>query len=131
GVGRFNHFTKLSTGDNGSIYWTPTWGAWSIHGLIRNEWAALGWETGLCGYPITDESTCPDGVGKFNHFSKGASIYFTPGTGAHEVHGSIRNKWQALGWEGGVCGYPQTDETPCPDGVGKFNHFTGASIYGT
>jgi hypothetical protein len=126
GIGRYNHFKN-----NGSIYWTPDTGAWSIWGNIRTKWSELGWEGGVCGYPITDENTCPDGVGKYNHFNKGCSIYWTPTTGAHQVGGSIRVKWEALGWEGGICGYPLTDESPAADGVGRYNHFSknNASIY--
>ena len=50
------------------------------------------------GYPVTDESGTPDHVGRFNHF-EGGSIYWTPQTGAHEVHGAIRALWASLGWE--------------------------------
>ncbi|GAB16036.1 hypothetical protein ARGLB_105_00010, partial [Arthrobacter globiformis NBRC 12137] len=44
----------------------------------------------------------------YSHFSGsgGASIYWSPKTGAHEVHGAIRAKWAALGWEKGPLGYP-------------------------
>lgn len=38
------------------------------------------------------------------------SIYWTPATGAHEVHGPIRAKWAELNWEKGSLGYPVTDE---------------------
>jgi len=126
GIGRYNHFSN-----NGSIYWTEATGAWSIWGNIRNKWSDLGWEGGICGYPITDENTTPDGVGRYNHFNKGVSIYWTASTGAHAVGGAIRSKWEALGWEGGICGYPLTDESPAADGVGRYNHFSknNASIY--
>jgi len=126
GVGKFTHYA------NGSIYWTPATGAHEVHGSIRAEWEATGWETGPMGYPVTDETPTPDGVGRYNHFSKGASIYWTPATGAHEVHGAIRAKWAATGWETGPTGYPLTDETSTPDGVGRYNHFSkGGSIYWT
>jgi uncharacterized protein with LGFP repeats len=46
--------------------------------------------------PLTDESPTPDGIGRFNHF-QGGSIYWTPGIGAHEVHGAIRDKWASMG----------------------------------
>src|SRR5674536_355895 len=125
GVGRYNHFSK-----GGSIYWTAATGAHEVHGAIRVEWAATGWETGPTGYPVTDEMPTPDGVGRFNHFSKGGSIYWTAATGAHEVHGAIRVEWAATGWETGPTGYPVTDELTTPDGVGRFNHFSkGGSIY--
>ena len=39
----------------GSIYWTPSTGAWSIHGAIRAKWASLGWERSCLGYPVSDE----------------------------------------------------------------------------
>jgi uncharacterized protein with LGFP repeats len=105
GVGRFNHFSN-----SGSIYWTPGTGAWSIHGAIRAKWASLGWELSVLGYPTTDETGTPDGVGRFNHFSNSGSIYWTPGTGAWSVHGAIRAKWASMGWERSCLGYPVTDE---------------------
>ena len=122
GVGRYNHF------QGGSIYWTPNTGAHEVHGDIRNKWAALGWERSFLGYPLTDESPTPDGIGRFNHF-QGGSIYWTPKTGAHEIHGDIRNKWASMGWERSFLGYPLTDESPTPDGIGRFNHFQSGSIY--
>ncbi|HOW97925.1 MAG TPA: hypothetical protein P5567_07425 [Kiritimatiellia bacterium] len=104
GRGHYIHFA------GGSIYWTPETGAHAIYGAIREKWASLGWETcAFLGYPITDETGTPDGVGRFNHFEKGGSIYWTPETGAFEVHGPIRERWQALGWETGRLGYPVSD----------------------
>jgi GH25 family lysozyme M1 (1,4-beta-N-acetylmuramidase) len=127
GTGRFNHFSNSA-----SIYWTPSTGAWSIHGAIRDKWASMGWERSLLGYPVTDETGTPDGVGRFNHFSSSGSIYWTPGTGAWSVHGAIRAKWASLGWETSFLGYPVTDETGTPDGIGRFNHFAkSGSVYWT
>ncbi|MCT2048066.1 hypothetical protein M3D57_11325, partial [Corynebacterium sanguinis] len=40
-----------------------------------------------------------------------------------------RDKWGDLGWENADLGYPTTDELKTPDGVGRFNHFQGGSIY--
>jgi len=110
GEGRFNHF------ENGSIYWHPAIGAFEVHGAIRDKWASLGWEA--FGYPLTDESGTPDGIGRFNHFRSffpngtqaDASIYWTPDLGAHEVHGAIRATWSAMGWETSFLGYPVSDE---------------------
>ncbi|WP_436786727.1 arylsulfotransferase family protein [Yinghuangia sp. YIM S10712] len=124
GVGRYAHF------QGGSIYWTNGTGAAIVRGSIRDKWAANGWELGVLGYPTTDETATPDGVGRFTHF-QGGSIYWTPSTGATIVRGAIRDKWEATGWELGVLGYPTTDETGTPDGVGRFNHFQGGSIYWT
>jgi uncharacterized protein with LGFP repeats len=65
---------------------------------------------------VTSETPTPDGVGRFNHFSKGGSIYWTPSTGAHGVWGGIRQRWQALGWERSYLGYPRSSEYDIPGG---------------
>jgi uncharacterized protein with LGFP repeats len=122
GVGSYQHYA------NGSIYYHPATGAHEVHGAIRGRWSSLGWETSFLGYPTTDESACPDGIGRYNHF-QGGSIYWSPSSGAWEVHGAIRARWSSLGWETSFLGYPLTNESTCPDGVGKYNHFQGGSIY--
>jgi TIR domain/LGFP repeat len=105
GKGRFREF------QNGSIYWTPSTGAHEVHGAIWNKWEELGLEQGFLGYPITDEFSTPDKIGRVNQF-EGGSIYWTPGTGAYEVHGGIRDRWEALGGEQSCLGYPIRDEEP-------------------
>jgi peptidoglycan hydrolase-like protein with peptidoglycan-binding domain len=116
GHGKYVHFAN-----GGSIYWTPKTGAHEVHGGIRVKWAQLGWEK-FFGYPTTNETTTPDSVGRFNHFEAG-SIYWTPATGAHEVHGDIRAAWTASRWEHGPWGYPTSDEYGAPGGRGQdFQH---------
>ncbi|GAC1325949.1 MAG: hypothetical protein NVSMB13_09950 [Mycobacteriales bacterium] len=124
GVGRFNHF------QGGSVYWTPDTAEHEVHGAIREKWAALGWETGSLGYPLTDETKAADGVGRFGRFV-GGSIRWTPWTGAFEVHGAIGEHYGALGEDSSVLGSPVTDELGTPDGVGRYNHFQGGSVYWT
>lgn len=110
--GRYNHF------ENGSIYWHPDTGAHEVHGAIRAKYFELGAEAGFLGYPTTDETKTPDGVGRFNHF-QGGSIYWTPRTWAHEVHGLIRGCWAAHGWErNAALGYPISDERIPDRGIG-------------
>jgi len=112
----------------GSIYWSPATGAFEVHGDIRLKWGQLGGTRSFLGFPVTDELGTPDGVGRFNHF-QGGSIYWTPNTGAHEVHGAIRDHWASMGWETSFLRYPTTDERP--DGVGRFSQFQGGSIHWT
>lgn len=119
-VGRYNHF------QGGSIYWSPETGAHEVHGAIREKWKSLGWERSHLGYPITSETGTPDQVGRFNHFQKG-SIYWTPQTGAWEVHGEIRDFWSRQGWERGALGYPRSDEFALPDG-GRCSRFQGGEV---
>jgi hypothetical protein len=123
-LGRFNHFQY------GSIYWTSATGAWEVHGAVRAEWAKLGWERSVLGYPTTDEKSLTCAGGRYNNFQGGA-ITWSPATGAHETHGAIRARWASLGFECGTLGLPVTDETPTPDGTGRFNHFQYGSIYWT
>jgi uncharacterized protein with LGFP repeats len=93
GVGRAQSFA------NGKfIVWHPELGPSVVFGAIAQKWLSLGREQ--FGYPITDELGCPDGRGRFNHFRAMqvaghpvASIYWTPTTGPHEVHGAIREAW--------------------------------------
>ena len=127
GTGRFNHFSA-----GWSIYWTPATGAASIHGAIRDHWAAMGWERSVLGYPVTDETATPDQVGRFNHFANNGSIYWTSATSAHAVQGAIRDHWAAMGWERSVLGYPVTDEGTTPNKIGRFSYFSGhGAIYWT
>jgi hypothetical protein len=107
--GRFNSF------QNGFIYWHPDLQtAFGVWGAIGSKWNELG--RVQYGYPVTDESTTPDGRGRYNHFRAmhlpgrpDSSIYWTPQTGAFAVYGEIRKAWAAAGWERSI-GYPTSDE---------------------
>lgn len=104
---------RAQTFRGGIISWHPTIGAHEVHGAILARWLELGREQ--FGHPITDETTCPDGKGKFNHFRAlqfqqqpppESSIYWSPDTGPHDVFGAIRDKWASTGFERGPLGYP-------------------------
>lgn len=104
GKGRYSRF------QNGTIYWHKTTGAHEVHGAILRKYHELGEEASFLGYPTTDERKTPAPRGRFNHFV-GGSIYWTPQTGAHEVHGLIRKYWAQHGWErNDALGFPLTDE---------------------
>jgi uncharacterized protein with LGFP repeats len=119
GRGRFNHFFDPASGSTRSIYWTPETGAHVVEGLIRNRFAAVGWERGI-GYPATDELETHDKAGRYQVFEHG-QIVWHPTTDAHAVIGAILAHYGSLG--GSAFGYPTTDETATPDGRGRFNHF--------
>ncbi len=91
---------------------------------IAAKAAQLGW----AGDPVADtESSGPGYVRRYAE----ADIYYAKASGAFEVHGDIRAKYNALGAAGGVLGLPLTDETGTPDGLGRYNHFQNGSIYWT
>lgn len=70
-------------------------------------------------------------AGGYSATYPGQTIYYEPGGSPVEVHGDIRTKYLASGGAAGQLGIPQTDESPTPDGVGRFNHFQHGSIYWT
>ena len=95
--------------EGGSIYWSPATGAHEVHGAIKDKWASLGWENSFLGFPTTDETTTPDGFGRFNFFEGGA-IYYHPNLGTYAVPKMIAEVWKKEGWEKGKLGYPVSDE---------------------
>jgi hypothetical protein len=106
-------FWALGTSCNGSP---------STVGLIDAKYRQLGGCNSILGKPTTNERVTPDGKGRYSVFERG-SIYWTPATGAFEVHGVIRDKWAELGWEAGALGYPISGETEVPDGRrSEFQH---------
>jgi len=119
GRGRYNDF------QNGGIYWLPGAGAHSVLGEIYRSWGRAGYEGGRLGFPLTNETSTPDGRGRYNHFEHG-SVYWTAGTGAHVVEGAIRDRWAAMGWERSTLGYPTSDEYAVPGG--RRADFQGGSI---
>lgn len=91
------------------IYYGRGVGAFEVHGDIRAKYNAFHGMDGVLGLPLTDETTAPDTVGRYNHF-QGGSIYWSPTTGPMMVRGTIRDVWAAQGWERGTLGYPIADE---------------------
>lgn len=114
----------------GTIHWSPATGAHLTKGAIASEWGRHSWEKGRLGYPVTSENCGLRQGGCFNHFQNGASIYWTPATGAQPVWGEIRRGWQRQGWERGRWGYPVADER-C-DHTGGFHctqRFQGGTVH--
>ena len=81
GVGRFNHFRRVSGGAEASIYWTPKTGPVEIYGDIRKEWAHLGWEKSSFGYPVAPERQEYQGAPiRSQDFERG-KLWWSPKTG--------------------------------------------------
>ena len=95
--------------EGGTVYAAAGAGIHEVHGWIRGLYAALGNENSFLGFPVSDEVGLGGG-GAVNHF-QGGSIYSSPRTGAHEVHGLIREAYWRSGAERGEgLGYPTSDE---------------------
>jgi uncharacterized protein with LGFP repeats len=124
--GRYTTFAN----DNKSVYWSAPIGAKVIEGAIRLKWSQLGSESGVFGFPVTDEVTAPDTIGRYNEFEfQNGSIYWSPSTGAHSIQGPIKDKWTTFNREAGRLGYPITDDLAATGG--RYNDFQkeSASIY--
>ncbi|MBP2320807.1 uncharacterized protein with LGFP repeats [Kibdelosporangium banguiense] len=78
-LGRYNHFA----GQGGSIYWSNATGAHSVQGLIKQRWAALGWETSYLGFPTSDEHPAPGGL---RSDFQGGYIFYSFATGQATDH---------------------------------------------
>lgn len=118
GSGRYSHF------EGGSVYWSEQTGAHVVRGAIRQAWWAAGAEARL-GLPLVDETPTPVKPGAFSHF-QGGSVYWSPLTGAHLVHGAIRGRWSAMGRENSWLGFPTSSEYAVPGG--RRSDFEGGSI---
>ena len=118
---------RYQTFQGGTIAWSPATGAHEIHGAIRDEWNSLGGTYSFLGYPTTDETTTNAGIGRYNDFQSG-TILWSQYTGAHEIHGAIRNEWNSLGGARSFLGFPTTDETETNAGNGRYNNFQNGTI---
>jgi hypothetical protein len=124
--------TKMSRFRGGSIVWSADTGAHEIHGEILVRWLLAGGTKGFMGRPLSNEEDEAPG-GRHSIF-EGATVLWSPGTGAHEIHGGIREFHATHGGSGGLLGFPLTDETAVigDDGkplAGRLNRFAGATVY--
>jgi peptidoglycan/xylan/chitin deacetylase (PgdA/CDA1 family) len=123
GVEQYGNGYAWQAYELGRLYWSPSTGVHLLRGGILEAFLAAG-GVPVLGAPRNDEGPA-GGIGAFNDFSGFASIYWSPGTGAHVIRGSIRAHWIAKGKEWGL-GFPVTDELYPPGHVRQT--FTRADI---
>jgi hypothetical protein len=101
----------------------------TIDDPVDAKYQSMGGSTSFLGVPTSPVFYLKvSGIGR--HY-EGGSIYWSPATGAHEVHGAIRDLWAATGWENGHLGMPISDETTAFNGQVRVSHFAGGDIYWT
>jgi uncharacterized protein with LGFP repeats len=108
----------------------PCGGDSTVHGAIEAKYSSLGGSASFLGCPTNSETPTPTKFGAFNTFQNGA-IYWSPATGAHELHGAIRDAWGASGWENGPLGFPTSDESPGRCLGVRYNTFENGEIVWT
>ncbi|GGN09136.1 uncharacterized protein with LGFP repeats [Actinoplanes campanulatus] len=117
--------TEVQWFQKGRLYHSAATGAHAVRGAILTKYRALGTAGSFLRYPTAGER--PGAGGGWYSTFQGGSIYWSPATGAHEVHGAIRTRWLALGGEGGHLGYPRSDETAVS--VGRAVQFQRGNAY--
>jgi hypothetical protein len=115
--------------ERGAIVVRPTGSAFVTYGAIYVRYRALGGVTSFLGLPVSDEE--PVGNGRRSRFDSG-EITWRGDLGAHEVHGAIYARFEALGGAAAF-GFPTSDETPVlqnKNELGRYNTFEGGrAIY--
>jgi uncharacterized protein with LGFP repeats len=119
----------LQTFTGGAVFHSRASGTRAVLGPIEDKWTALGGAAGWVGPPVGDQLTMPDGRGRASVFASGTAVYWSPGTGAFEVHGWIRDLYSSLNGEQSFLGYPTSDETPVAGTQAVLNTFQGGRIY--
>ena len=94
--------------EGGVITWRSDLGAHAVHSAIFDTWAALGGAGGLVGLPWSDQLPAGGGRGAVQWFT-GAGLFWTPATGAHEVHEPVLGGYQAVRGVDGAIGFPTSD----------------------
>ena len=113
------------TFQNGTVFWeSATGNTYATKGGVQGEYASLGWEQGILGFPSSDERQLRGGVSQ--SFAHG-QIHWTQATGAHFTRGAVQDHWASLGWENGWLGYPTGDELAVRGGASQT--FRGGTVF--
>ncbi len=112
----------------GPIVWSAATGAQiSNFGAIRGAWAALRFEDGAAGYPVTSEICGLKNNGCYQMFQGGAIVWSAKTGAQFSPFGSIRYTWANLGFEDGRLGYPTSNEQ-CSAATQCTQSFEGGTI---
>lgn len=90
--------------DNGMIVWSEATDAHALDGPIAERYDAEDATGGPLGYATTDARDVGDDRGRWARFERG-SIWWSPETGAHAVHGPIHDRYELDGGAAGWLGY--------------------------
>jgi hypothetical protein len=77
---------RVSTFENGAIYWTPNLGAHVVYGSFSNHYNQIGGPTSFLGLPINDPLAGKDfSVGDWDQYFQNGSIVSTPQDGVQAL----------------------------------------------
>ncbi|MEV6771627.1 hypothetical protein AB0N05_23685 [Nocardia sp. NPDC051030] len=120
---------KQDFANNLSIYWTPATDAHAVGGAIREKWRNLNSESGALKYPMAEEGATAK-PGRFQQF-QGGSVYWSLGTAAHQLSGTVLDKYGQVGWENSPLAFPISDVAKTNKGDGTYALFEGGAIFST
>jgi hypothetical protein len=124
--GRYVNFAQPgTTATDRAISWSNATGAWSVRDGMFAKWTSIGRETGVLGYPTSDEQPTHVGDGAYITFSKAGkagAIYWKNGIEGHAIRGGIYSQYLKLGGVA-VYGYPTGDETATASKPGAVQQF--------
>jgi uncharacterized protein with LGFP repeats len=111
----------------GAIYWSPATGARIVaNGAVAGRWADQQWERGPLGYPVSDTACGLRDGGCRQDFS-GGTVTWTNAT-TRVVAGAHRDRWTALGAQGGALGWPTAEVTCAAGNESCTQRFQGGSV---
>ncbi|WP_329282004.1 FG-GAP-like repeat-containing protein [Streptomyces sp. NBC_00691] len=124
--GRFVNFAQVGTSaTDRTISWSKSTGAWAVSNGVFSKWNSTGRETGVLGYPTSDERlthVLGGSVITFSKAGKAGAVYWRDGIGSQMIRGAVYSQYLALGGVA-VFGYPTGDETATATKPGSVQHF--------
>lgn len=114
--------------ENGSIYYKESNGQeYYNSGELAKKYRSINRSEGPYGYPVMDQTCGLVNKGCYQNLENGnATIYYSSKTGAHIVHGGIKDIFAKSGYEW-IVGLPTSEEIPYKNGAKQ--EFEKATIY--
>jgi L,D-peptidoglycan transpeptidase YkuD (ErfK/YbiS/YcfS/YnhG family) len=97
----------------GNIYWSPASWAHLVTGIYYTRWVGMGGLKGVMGYPVSGLTCGQPASGCLQTF-QGATVHWSPASGAWVTKGAIRGKYLSVGGARSGLGYPTTNEKCVP-----------------
>lgn len=93
---------------------------------IERKYYDLGGPNGFAGGSVSDERVTANGRGRYREYEN-ATIFWSSQTGAHELHGAIRDEYMRLGGPDSRLGFPTSDEQAANNG--RVAYFENGTIH--
>jgi uncharacterized protein with LGFP repeats len=119
---------RVSNFQGGRILWSAGTGAQEVYGAILSRYLQLGGEGSILGLPTTGERPGAVPGSRWNSFQRGR-VYWSSGTGAHEVYGAILARYLSMGAESSALGLPISGEEAAPSPGWRISNFQNGAIY--